>query len=133
MEIRNNSNTSFQARVSTQAKNYLKNEAVNAGGKTMRALRNKFAEFSSIKSDVTIDLGYLDRKNGTISFGDPVELILTHDNAKLADEVSLPHNENSLLKSFMALTKKDVETASEELNASISKRANSSSGFDMFA
>ncbi len=124
MEVRNNSNMSFQARVPKVARDVLKNEAINYGGKTMRALRNKISEVSTWGSrDSVIDLSYFDRANGTISFAEPFDLVLSNPSAKLADEVVLSAGKKSVFQNFMALTENDIVSAERELNANTAPKS----------
>ncbi len=133
MEIRNNSGMSFQARIPKETNNYLRNEALNYGGKAMRALRNKMSEISTWgSSDVAIELNYMDRNTKAISFSDPIGFVLTNNKAKLADEVELPNRGKSILQRFMRLTKDDVVNAETELTARIAKSEDNHSPFDLF-
>lgn len=134
MEIRNNTNLSFQARVPKGTADYLKNEALNCGGKTMRALRNKISEISTWGSkDTAIELNYMDRNTKAISFLDPMGFVVTNNEAKLSDEVQLPNKGKSLLQRFFRLTEDDVVNAEKELNANVAKSAeDNTSLFDLF-
>ncbi len=129
MEIRNNSNTSFQAKVSKPVKDYIKNEALNYGGKTMQAVRNKISEIESWGSkDSFVDLNFYDRTSNTISFDKPFGLVLSNPLAKLPDEVALSAGKKTLYQNFMALREKDVVTAEQQLSANTAPKS-----IDLFA
>lgn len=129
MEIRNNSNMSFQARVSKPVKDYMKNEAINYGGKTMRALRNKISEIEQWGSkDTIVNLNFYDRANNTISFDKPFGLVLSNQQAKLSDEVALSAGKKTLFQNFMALTENDIVASERTLNQNTAPKS-----IDLFA
>lgn len=136
MEIRNNSNLSFQARVSKATADYIKSEALRLDprAKTMRAVRNKLAEISTWGSkDTAIELNYMDRNTKTISFSAPKGFVVTNNEARLSDEVQLPNKGKSLFQRFFRLTEEDVLNAEKELIANVAKSAkDDSSLFDLF-
>ena len=118
MEIRNNSNMSFQARVSQPVKNEILDTALNYGSKAVKEAKRQIRNVESWGTNNSfVDLNYFDRATKTINLVKPFGLVLSNNNAKIADEVVLSAGKKTLFQNFMALTEKDVVAAEKQLNA----------------
>jgi len=134
MEIRNNSNMSFQARVPQELKTQMLDTALNYGSKAVKQAKRQICDIESWGSpDVILDLKYGTKRDGKL-FIDffPDSFALSKNTLPEGENVALPKKKKSLFGSFMALREQDIVNAESKL-PNITSKPQASQMDDFFA
>lgn len=118
MEIRNNSNMSFQASIPRQVKEEILNSALDHGAKAIRRAKGQIRNVESWGSrDVILDLKYASKQEDGRTLIDffPDTFVLSKDSLPTGVNVDLPKKKSSIFDTFMALRKRDILNAETKL------------------
>lgn len=134
MEIRNNSNMSFQARMPKELKTKILDTALEYGPKAVKNAKRQIQNVQSWgSSDSILDLQYALKKGDKLSINfEPDTFALSKENLPVGVVSTLPKRKNSVFGTFMALRENDFLSAEKEL-VSLTPKAENTPLIDLLA